>query len=263
MPPAAVPVVAAVVFLHGSGDTGPGLRRGLAGLERGLASRGVAIHFPSAVPIPYRLADNQVMSVWYDRFALEPSAPEHTDSVLASAARLHALLDSIVAAGVPPHRIALGGFSQGGGMALQAALRWRSCGAAGAVTGAGAGTGSCASDSCARTGRGVGAIFALSSYLCDNAPLLAELPAAQTKDVMPLPPVYFRHGDQDDFILGEWGETTAQRLRAKGVAVDFDFVRGAGHELTLDELDELSQWLLERIGVSTPGGGADVVASSK
>ena len=119
-------VVAAVVFLHGSGDTGPGLRRSLAGLEQGFASRGVAMHFPSAEPIPYRLANNQVMSVWYDRFALEPSAPEHTDSVLASVARLHALLDSIVASGVPPHRIALGGFSQGGGMALQAGLRWRS-----------------------------------------------------------------------------------------------------------------------------------------
>ena len=248
-------VVAAVVFLHGSGDTGPGLRRSLAGFEQGFASRGVEMHFPSAEPIPYRLANNQVMSVWFDRFALEPSAPEHTDSVLASVARLHALLDSIVASGVPPHRIALGGFSQGGGMALQAGLRWRS----GAPRNSGSDTDSCAADSCTHTSRGVGAIFALSSYLCEHSPLFTELPAMQST----IPPIFFRHGDLDDFILSDWGESTAQRLRAKGADVDFAHVKGARHELTLDELEDLSTWLLTRLGVSTPGNDADATDAQR
>ena len=126
-------------------------------------------------------------------------------------------------------------------MALQAGLRWRSD----APTTSDSGADSCAADSCARTSRGVGAIFALSSYLCERSPLLTELPAMQTT----IPPIFLRHGDLDDFILTEWGEATAQQLRAKGADIDFATVKGARHELTIDELDDLSTWLLPRLGV--------------
>ena len=63
------------------------------------------------------------MSVWFDRYAMEPSSPERTESVEASCSQLEMLLDDVVASGVAPSRILIGGFSMGGGIALQTALR--------------------------------------------------------------------------------------------------------------------------------------------
>ena len=77
---------AAVIFCHGSGDTGPGVREYLAAVgnpESRLREAGIELHCPSARPIPYRLAGGQRSSVWFDRYELEPSAPEHVESVAA------------------------------------------------------------------------------------------------------------------------------------------------------------------------------------
>ena len=74
---------AAVIFCHGSGDTGPGVREYLAAVgnpEARLRQSGIELHCPSAAPIPYRLAGGQISSVWFDRYALEPSAPNETGS---------------------------------------------------------------------------------------------------------------------------------------------------------------------------------------
>ena len=76
-----------------------------------MAAAGVALHFPSATPRPYRLAGNQLASVWFDRYDLPPTAPEDTASLAPSLAQLHAVLDRLEAQGIPPERIAIGGFS--------------------------------------------------------------------------------------------------------------------------------------------------------
>ena len=99
---------AALIFLHGSGDTGAGLQEYLRfawhGFLPALAAAGVDCHFPSASPRPYRLAGGQTSSVWFDRYALEPTAREHTESIDESCTRLETLIDKIVASGVPEER---------------------------------------------------------------------------------------------------------------------------------------------------------------
>ena len=71
----------AVIFLHGSGDTGEGLQRGLANsrFTATMKAAGVRLVFPSATPRPYQLAGGNTMSIWFDRTGLPPEAPEHAE----------------------------------------------------------------------------------------------------------------------------------------------------------------------------------------
>ena len=211
--------IAAIIFLHGSGDTGPGVKSYLAHVAGGrllkaAKQHGIAMHFPSATPRPYRLAGGSTMSVWFDRYALEPSAPEHTESVEASCAQLDALVDSVVATGVPASRIAIGGFSMGGGIALQCMLR--------------------------SPHRSFAACFALSSFLCDEAAVYRRIGPSAV-------PIFMRHGDADDFILSAWGQATATKLTSHALDVDFATVPGLAHELGDDEINELTDWLLPKL----------------
>ena len=96
---------AAVIFLHGSGDDGAGLQGHLRRMRGGRFLRemeglGVRLLFPSATPRPYTLAGGQVMSVWFDRYDLPPTAQEHTASVLESCAQIDALVQVCAAPAV-------------------------------------------------------------------------------------------------------------------------------------------------------------------
>ena len=303
---------AAVIFLHGSGDDGPGARAYLRSLgvsfEQRLAAASVELHFPSARPIPYSLAGGALSSVWFDRPAgLAPGPPgrgaEHLPSVGASVAALHALVDELGARGIPARRVAIGGFSMGGGIALQAGFRYglrprlRDSGDGDGCGDGGGGGGGGGGATCGAAGGGaggaaraqhVGAVFALSSYLCEDAELYGLLGAdaaarrregggeggrgALPPPLPPLPPLFMRHGDRDDFIRTEWGEATAGRLAgllagggegggegegaggtvgaggAGGAAVDWGEVRGAAHEMVPSEVEELLAWLLAGVG---------------
>jgi phospholipase/carboxylesterase len=208
----------AVIFLHGSGDTGPGFQRWVGRLPfvQNLVASGVSIQFPSAQPRPYRLFGGTTMSVWYDRLAMEPSAPEHTESVQESCAQLEALLDKIVASGTPPGKILIGGFSMGGAIAIQTALRSK---------------------------HELGGVFAMSSYLCDDARIYKGLTASST----PKPPIWMAHGGADTFVSPEWGKMTAEKLTMSGFDVQWQRYEGMRHELRQDELDDLNGWMTPRV----------------
>ena len=72
---------AAVKFLHGSGDTGAGAERMMNYVWDGqfiteMAEHKISVEYPTAPPIPYTIAQGQVMNVWFDRKSLSPKAPE-------------------------------------------------------------------------------------------------------------------------------------------------------------------------------------------
>lgn len=232
---------AAVIFLHGSGDTGAGADRMMQSVSDGrfaaeLAKHKVDVVYPTAPPIPYTIAQGQVMNVWFDRKSLSPKAAEQEASIAASCARVEAAADRLVARGVPASRIAVGGFSMGGGQALQVALRSR---------------------------RRFAGVFALSSYLCDGAAVYPRLASAQERlaaaasddaDAALLSlPVFMRHGADDKFILPAWGAATSAKLAALGLAVDAGApVPGLGHGMADDEVEELTAWLLRLLAAKPP-----------
>lgn len=222
---------AAIIFCHGSGDTGPGARFYVESVAppaklAALAAAGIALDYPSAVPRSYRLFGGAVSSVWFDRHGgMDPRYREDTESMEASAAQLDKLVEELVAGGTAPERIALGGFSMGGGMALQFA---------------------------ARSERQIGAVFAMSSYLCQDSWVWTQMSTAGDRErggnALLRSPIFMAHGDDDDFVSTQWGEDTAMRLRQGGADVQFHRVPGLGHEMNQKELGALFDFLLEKIG---------------
>lgn len=72
--------------------------------------------------------DGEILTSWFDISRLpisHRSAPHHGCSIeeaLSSCGRVHAAIDKLVDEGIPPQNIVVGGFSQGGAMAMLSAL---------------------------------------------------------------------------------------------------------------------------------------------
>ncbi|XP_071381832.1 acyl-protein thioesterase 1 isoform X3 [Centroberyx affinis] len=100
--PAARKATAAVIFLHGLGDTGHGWAEAFAGIR-----------------IPHV---KYICPHAFDIYGLSPDANEDESGIKRASENLKALIDQEVKNGIPSHRIMLGGFSQGGALSLYTAL---------------------------------------------------------------------------------------------------------------------------------------------
>ena len=218
-----------VIFCHGSGDSGKGVKRYVehvtpSSSQQLLKDSGIGIEYPDAKLQPYRLMGGYPLRIWFNRYGgMDPSNPEDTASVEESANNLNDLIDTIIEKkGIPPGKIAIGGFSMGGGIALQTVAR-------------------------RQAKSKLGAVFALSSYLCDDSKLWTQLENKDDNQNNGLTcgvPVFMAHGTSDSFVEPQWGKTTATKLEKLGVNVQpFVDVPGAGHEMTREELEDLFQFL--------------------
>uniref|UniRef100_A0A673JKG0 Acyl-protein thioesterase 1 n=1 Tax=Sinocyclocheilus rhinocerous TaxID=307959 RepID=A0A673JKG0_9TELE len=106
--PAACRATAAVIFLHGLGDTGHGWAEAMAGIRTPY----VKYICPHAPVMPVTLNMNMAMPSWFDIVSLNPEAEEDETGIKRAAESIKALIDQEVKNGIPSHRIVLGGFSQ-------------------------------------------------------------------------------------------------------------------------------------------------------
>jgi phospholipase/carboxylesterase len=157
----------AVVWMHGLGADGydfvdivPVLR-----LPESLAVRFV---FPHAPMQPVAINNGMVMRAWYDIRPDAGARREDEQGIRRSQGHIEALIARERARGVPPVRIVLAGFSQGGAMALQTGLRHP---------------------------ERLAGVMALSCYLPLAEQLAAEASAAN-RDV----PIFMAHGTGDPLI---------------------------------------------------------------
>ncbi|XP_077666396.1 acyl-protein thioesterase 1 isoform X3 [Eretmochelys imbricata] len=107
--PAARKATAAVIFLHGLGDTGHGWAEAFAGIR----SPHVKYICPHAPVMPVSLNMNMAMPSWFDIIGLSPDAQEDESGIKQAAEHVKVLIDQEVKNGIPSNRIILGGFSQG------------------------------------------------------------------------------------------------------------------------------------------------------
>ncbi|RVE66735.1 hypothetical protein OJAV_G00110580 [Oryzias javanicus] len=94
---------AAVIFLHGLGDTGHGWAESLARIQ----PSHVKIICPHAPIIPVTLNMRSMLPAWFDLMAAE---------------NIKAIIEHEARNGIPSNRIILGGFSQGGALSMYTAL---------------------------------------------------------------------------------------------------------------------------------------------
>ena len=115
---------ATMIFLHGLGDTG----HGWAGILNTIRPDYMKIVCPTAPSIPVSLNNGMVMPAWYDikDISSDNSAiREDIQGVEASTKVLQTLIDmeALALKDAGRSRIMIGGFSQGGAIALNTLLR--------------------------------------------------------------------------------------------------------------------------------------------
>ncbi|KAL8723119.1 MAG: hypothetical protein Q9225_000522 [Loekoesia sp. 1 TL-2023] len=139
--------------------------------------------------------------------------------ILKSRDYFHSLIKAEIDKGIPSSRIVLGGFSQGGSISIFAGLT---------------------------SPHPLAGIFGLSSYLLLGDALPTYL-TPQVKAANSSIPIFMGHGDQDPLVKIEWGQETANRLKALGWKVDFNAYKGMAHDASPKEMDDLEAWLKERL----------------
>ncbi|XP_011850904.1 PREDICTED: acyl-protein thioesterase 1-like isoform X2 [Mandrillus leucophaeus] len=106
--PAAWKATAAVIFLHGLGDTGHGWAEAFAGIR----SSHIKYICPHAPVRPVTLNMDMAMPSWFDIIGFSPDSQEDESGIKQAAENIKALIDQEVKNGIPSNRIILGGFSQ-------------------------------------------------------------------------------------------------------------------------------------------------------
>ncbi|CAL1610797.1 unnamed protein product [Knipowitschia caucasica] len=214
---------ASVVFLHGSGDTGQGLRAWVRDVMKpDLSFPHIRVIYPTAPQRPYTPMRGAPSNVWFDRMKISRDSPEHLSSIDAIAESLGSLIQDEVNAGIPKHRIIIGGFSMGGAMALHLACRFHT---------------------------DVAGVFALSSFLNKDS-VAFQAVEQRCRSLLPVPELLQCHGTGDDLVLHEWGQDTAARLQAAGMKCSFRSYSGLQHQLYGPEMELLRGWILSRLPLS-------------
>ncbi|TNN02083.1 hypothetical protein fugu_009570 [Takifugu bimaculatus] len=216
---------ASVIFLHGSGDTGQGLRSWVRDiLTPDLAFSHIRVIYPTAPVRPYTPMRGALSTVWFDRYKISRDCPEHLESIDTMCSSLGAVIQEEVKAGIPTHRIIIGGFSMGGAMALHLACRYHP---------------------------DVAGVFALSSFLNKDS---AAFQATEDRfhRGLPLPELFQCHGSTDELVLPAWGEETSALLRKAGMSTLFYSFPGLSHQLSSPEMEMLRSWILQKLPPAGP-----------
>ncbi len=202
---------AAVIWLHGLGADG----HDFVPIVPELALPGaVRFVFPHAPRRPVTINDGLVMRAWYDVLAPEGPRREDEAGIRESARRVEALIAREGERGVPPPRLVLAGFSQGGAMALHVGLRQPAS---------------------------LGGLVALSAYLP-----LAGAAAAEASAAGRGARVFLGHGTGDTLIPLARARATRAALEALGCTVEYHEYPMA-HAVCEAEIRHLGAWLAARL----------------
>ena len=116
------PSIGSVIWLHGLGADYHDFDTLVPAFWRG-GQLPLRFIFPNAPVRPVSINQQALTRAWYDIYSLSDLSQEDEAGIAASHQSVSALIQQEIAAGVPPEKIVLAGFSQGGAMALHTGLR--------------------------------------------------------------------------------------------------------------------------------------------
>jgi phospholipase/carboxylesterase len=200
---------ASVIWLHGLGADGhdfepivPELR-----LPPALPVRFV---FPHAPVRPVTINSGMRMRAWYDILQLG-GGPEDEKGIRASEQLLHELIQQEKRKNIATQKIVVAGFSQGGAIALQTALRYP---------------------------QRLAGVMALSAYL----PLARTLPKEKSPANADTP-IFMAHGLYDDIIPLARAEQSRKLLEESGYKVEWR-TYPMPHSVCAEEIADIRDFLL-------------------
>ena len=165
---------------------------------------------PTAQIIKVKQFNGEPVHAWFDVKSSDFRREADVGGIFASSDRIASLIGKEISQGVNPEDIFLGGFSQGGVIALTTALLEPFA---------------------------VAGVFALSSYLPLEEQLISQLTDA-SKDV----PIFQAVSLKDEFISQEMSDRASEFLRARGNPVrvqKYDMK----HEIRNRELNDVINWM--------------------
>jgi phospholipase/carboxylesterase len=203
------PATASVIWLHGLGADGHDFEPIVPELNLP-SSLSIRFIFPHAPIRPISINNGEEMRAWYD--FIPHSETAGGDDIELSTRQIEMFINREIERGVQSHRILLAGFSQGGVIALQVALRFETR---------------------------LAGVLALSTYLYDYTRTEQERTDANLAI-----PIMMAHGTMDPMISIMRAATSRENLIRLGYDVRwFDY--SMGHQVCLEEIEEISLFLQE------------------
>jgi phospholipase/carboxylesterase len=195
-----------IIWLHGLGADGADF----APVAKELALPHVRFILPHAPMQAVTINNGYVMPAWYDLYGLTLGSLEDEIGIERSKNYLEGLINQEIARGISAKRIVIAGFSQGGAMALHAALRFP---------------------------ERLAGVLALSTYLPLKAQLAQNAHSSNAKT-----PIFMAHGLHDDVISLATAEVSMQLLRLAGYPLDFHTYPMA-HSVCMEEIADIRSFL--------------------
>ncbi|KFD58030.1 hypothetical protein M514_01263 [Trichuris suis] len=112
---------ATVIFMHGLGDSG----FGWISMFHAIKASHVKYICPHAPSLPVTINGGMIMPSWFDILGLSVNSPEDENGIKQASKIVHNWIDDEIQHGISSNRIVLGGFSQGGALALYSAFTYR------------------------------------------------------------------------------------------------------------------------------------------
>lgn len=205
---------AAVIWLHGLGDSGNGFAPIVPELKlpEELAIRFI---FPHAPVRPVTINNGMEMRAWYDITSLDFNNRADSQGVEESSELVKQLIEQEIANGIPANKIVLAGFSQGGVIALHLGTRYE---------------------------KTLAGIMSLSSYMSEPEKLSDEAEQANRSTS-----IFIAHGQYDDVVPVFMGNAAFKVLESNHYPVTWQEYP-MQHNVCPQELDDISSWLQQRLG---------------
>ena len=199
-----------VIWLHGLGASGDDFEPVVPMMEM----PNTRFVFPNAPILPVTINMGMRMPAWYDILDMDwESAEREDESTIRSSAELVIdLIEAEHARGIPYDRMVLAGFSQGGALALYVGSRFSHT---------------------------LAGIMVLSAYQ-----VLADSLAGEAHDSNTNTPILFCHGVFDPMVPVQKGREALEAMVEHGNPCEWNGYR-MEHEVVLDELHRIKDWLLD------------------
>ena len=204
---------ASVIWLHGLGADGHDFEAAVP-LLLWPGAPAIRFVFPHAPIRAVTLNAGMRMRAWYDILSIDSERGHDEAGIAESVGQVAALIRREQRRGVAPDRVVLAGFSQGGAIALQLALRYP---------------------------HRLAGLIALSCYLLQSGRIEAEAHPANRGL-----PVFMGHGTMDPLVPFGLGEAAAGTLRTLGYGVDWH-AYPLEHSVSAEEFGDIGAWLRQRL----------------
>lgn len=198
-----------IIWLHGLGSDGHDFESVVP--ELNLPDEwGVRFILPHAPHQAITINGGYVMRAWYDIASAAIERTPDEQGIRASQNAVEGWIEHERKSGIPPERIILAGFSQGGVIAIETAIH---------------------------NPTKVGGAIALSCYVA----IPEQIPGAV--NALPL---FMGHGTQDTIVPLALGLAGRSRLEHQGYRVEWREY-GMPHSVCAEEINDIRSWLIERL----------------